>query len=114
MRDARERLHHILDAIERIGRYAARGEGAFRTDELIQNWFLRHLQVIGEAAGKLSQAWRSGHPEVPWVTVVGMRKVLMHEYFGIDLDVVWKAVTAGVPIRRRTIEAVLREVEPLR
>ena len=50
MRDPRERLQDVLEAIERIERYAARGREAFEKDELIQNWFVRHLQIIGEAA----------------------------------------------------------------
>ena len=52
MRDERERLRHILEAIERIDKYAVRGEEEFRRDELVQNWMVRHLQVIGEAALK--------------------------------------------------------------
>ncbi len=50
MRDARERLQDILDAIDHIQRYAARGREAFEADELLQNWFVRHLQIIGDAA----------------------------------------------------------------
>jgi len=50
VRDARERLQDILDAIDHIQRYAARGREAFEADELLQNWFVRHLQIIGEAA----------------------------------------------------------------
>ena len=50
MRDPKERLHDILDAIANIERYAARGRQAFEKDELVQNWFVRHLQIIGEAA----------------------------------------------------------------
>jgi len=50
VRDARERLQDILDAIDHIQRYAARGREAFEADELLQNWFVRHLQIIGDAA----------------------------------------------------------------
>ena len=59
MRDARERLQDILDAIEHIQRYAARGREAFEADELHQNWFVRHLQIIGEAARLLPEEIRS-------------------------------------------------------
>ncbi len=54
MRDDRRRLQHILEAITHIERYAGRGEKAFRSDELIQNWMVRHIQIIGEAARALS------------------------------------------------------------
>ncbi len=65
MRDPKERLRDILDAIASIERYAMRGRQAFESDELIQNWFVRHLQIVGEAAYALPQrAARStaGHP----------------------------------------------------
>ena len=61
MRDDRERLAHIRDAIERIERYAAQGEAAYRDDELIQSWMVRHLQIIGEAARATSDEFRARH-----------------------------------------------------
>lgn len=54
MRDDRERLYHISEAIQRIEKYVARGRDAFERDELIQNWIFRHLQIIGEACRGLS------------------------------------------------------------
>jgi len=54
MRDARERLKDMLEAIERIERYAVKGRDAFEREELIQNWFVHHLLIIGEAAARLA------------------------------------------------------------
>ncbi len=65
MRDPKERLRDILDAIARIERYAARGRGAFGQDELIQVWMVHHIQLIGEAANKLGRDFHEAHPEVP-------------------------------------------------
>ena len=107
MRDDRERLLHILDAIERIERYAARGREAFEQEELIQNWMVRHLQVIGEAARAISHEFRDKHPEIPWTEIVGTRHVLVHDYFGIDLDVVWRVVDREIPVLKRKIVAIL-------
>jgi uncharacterized protein with HEPN domain len=59
VRDPSERLRHMLDAIGNIERYAARGREAFERDELIQNWVVRHLQIIGEAARALPEELRS-------------------------------------------------------
>ncbi len=88
MRAPRERLEDILEAIDRIGRYAARGRDAFERDELIQNWFVRHLQIIGEAARALPQEARDAAPEIPWPQIIGMRHILVHDYFSIDTETV--------------------------
>jgi uncharacterized protein with HEPN domain len=73
MRDDRERLKDILEAMERIETYSAKGRAAFEQDELIQVWFLRYLQIIGEASRALSSNIRETHPEVPWAKIIGMR-----------------------------------------
>lgn len=65
MRDDRGRLLDILDAIDRIDAYSLRGRNAFDRDELVQTWMIHHLQIIGEAAGRLSDAFREKHPENP-------------------------------------------------
>ncbi len=111
MRNDRRRLRHILEAIERIEKHIARGEESFRRDELIQNWMLRHLQVIGEAARALSRAFRDQHEEIAWSSIIGMRHVLVHDYFGIDLDIVWRVVNTQLPELKRKIEAILKQLE---
>ncbi len=111
MRDDRERLRHILEAIERIEKYAVSGIEVFQGDELIQNWMVRHIQIIGEAARALSQEFRDDRSEIPWPDIIAMRHVLVHEYFGIDLDIVWRVVSTELPEFKRQIEAILRQLE---
>jgi uncharacterized protein with HEPN domain len=82
VRDPRERLKDILEAIGHIDRYAARGREAFEADELIQSWFVRHLQIIGEAARALPEEIRAKMADIPWSKVIGMRHILVHDYFG--------------------------------
>jgi len=110
VRDDRERLRHILDAIERIEKYAAKGEKSFRENELIQNWIVHHLQVMGEASRTLSEKFRNAHPEIPWQKIIGMRHVLVHDYFGIDLDIVWRVVTTDLSDFKHKIERVLQSL----
>ena len=110
MRDDAELLRDILEAIERTEKYAARGRHVFDRDELIQIWVIHHVQIIGEAAGKLSGGVRERHPEVPWARIVAMRNVLVHDYFGIDLNEVWSAVEHDLPDLKRKVEAIVQEL----
>ncbi|MEK6711513.1 MAG: DUF86 domain-containing protein [Nitrospinota bacterium] len=107
MRAPRERLEDILEAIACVERYTARGREAFERDELIQNWVVRHLQIIGEAARALPEEVRGLALEVPWPKIIGMRHVLVHDYFGIDTEVVWNVVERDPPGLKREIEKML-------
>ncbi|MBN1322420.1 MAG: DUF86 domain-containing protein [Methanotrichaceae archaeon] len=98
MRDPYERLMDILDAIDRIERYAARGRDALEIDELVQVWMVHHIQIIGEAAARLGRDFHEAYPEVPWAQIVAMRNILVHEYFGVDLDEVWQVIERDLPI----------------
>ena len=111
MRDDHKRLVHMLEAIERVERYAARGEQAFRRDELIQTWMVRNIQVIGEAARALSQDLRDNHPNIPWSSVIGMRHVLVHDYFDVDLDIVWRVIEQDVPALKHNIRNILAALD---
>ena len=80
MRSDKERFLDILEAIENIERYIPRGKQVFETDELIQVWVVRHLQVIGEAASRVSTETQTYFSEIPWGKMIGMRHVLVHGY----------------------------------
>ena len=88
MRDDRERLFDILEAIERIEKYTSRGRSVFDEDELIQTWVLHHLQIIGEAVRALSPDTTSRSDEIEWSKIIGMRNILVHNYFSIDAEIV--------------------------
>lgn len=97
MRDYNERLLDILEAIERIEKYAAQGRENFENDELVQTWIVHHLQIIGEAARALPGNLIDQHPEIDWSEIIGMRNILVHNYFGVDVDVVWAVVERDLP-----------------
>jgi uncharacterized protein with HEPN domain len=110
MRDPKERLRDILEAIAAIDRYRDRDRSAFEQDELLQVWFLRHLQIIGEAARRLPEEIRHLAPDIPWHKIIGMRNILVHGYFAIDLDVVWDAVQRDVPLLKPGVKALLEKL----
>jgi uncharacterized protein with HEPN domain len=90
-----DRLLDISEAIDKIEKYAAGGKDPFLQDELLQVWIVHHIQIIGEAATNLSQDLRQRYAETPWADVISMRNVLVHQYFGIDLEVVIRESDSG-------------------
>ena len=110
MRDDRERLLDILEAIDRIDRQAKRGRDVFETDELVQTWMIHHIEILGEATRNVSQELREQYANVPWREMVAMRNVLAHDYFGIDVEQVWTTVEGDLPPLRGQVEAILREL----
>ena len=107
MRDDRERLLDIHDAIERINKYATRGRDAFESDELVQTWIIHYLQILGEAAAKISGEFRENHPDLPWPKIIGMRNILIHGYFDIDVDIVWAVVQKDLPALQEKVKKLL-------
>lgn len=111
MRDERERLLDILDAIQQIEKHASKGKAICTQDELIQNWIASHLQVIGEASYALSQPLRAKHPEIPWQQIIGLRHILVHHYFAVNINILWSVVEDDLPVFKPQIEAILKELE---
>ena len=94
----------------RIERYASRGRRTFEADELVQNWIVRHLQIIGEVARALPESIKARAPAVPWAKIIGMRHILVHDYFGIDTDIVWDVVERDLPTLKRQLEDLLATI----
>jgi uncharacterized protein with HEPN domain len=109
MRSDQERLLDILEAIGKIEQRTCRDIEAFADDEMQQVWVVYHLQIIGEAAHGLSSQLKVRHPEVPWEKIIGMRHVLVHGYFAIDLDIVWAVIMKDLPPLESAIQAILED-----
>ena len=89
---------HIVAAGIRIARYIkTKTLSQFRKDEMLQAAVVRELQIIGEAAKRLSSAFKSHYPNIPWRDITGMRDVAVHDYFLLDLPGVWNTVKSDVP-----------------
>lgn len=109
MRDTSQRLQDIQDAITAIFKYTKLGRKAFDESELIQTWVIRHLEIIGEAARAIPQDFKSEHSEIAWRQINGMRTVIVHMYFGVDLDTVWEVVEKDLNVLQRSIQPFLQK-----
>ena len=110
MRSDRERFIDILESIEKIERYIPRGRLVFETDELLQVWVVRHLQIIGEAASRVSTETQNCFPQIPWGKMIGMRHVLVHGYFEIDLDIVWSVLENDLLPLKEQVQIVMQNL----
>lgn len=109
MRDDLAWLLDIEEALLNIEKYVARGEDAFHEEELIQIWIIHYIQITVEAANQLSGKLKKSHPEIPWRGIIGMRNVLVHQYFGLDLDEIWDTASTDLPLLRLKIQELLAE-----
>jgi uncharacterized protein with HEPN domain len=90
-------LRHVRDALLAVLEYTGEGRAGFFASKMVQDAVLRNLEVVGEAVKGLDDPTKARVPEVPWRRIAGMRDVLIHHYFGVDLEAVWRVVEAEVP-----------------
>jgi uncharacterized protein with HEPN domain len=91
-------LDHIIESIEALEKHSANlSKEDFLNSLLIQDAICRRLEIIGEAANKLDDEFKEKHPDIPWYKIVGMRNLLIHEYFHVDLDQVWNTLQNSIP-----------------
>lgn len=110
MKDDRLYLEHIFEAICRIQDYTREGKAAFLADRRTQDAVLRNLQILGEAAKRVSAAAAASHPEVPWRSMAGLRDRVVHDYFGVSLEIVWDVVENHLPAMRVQIRRLLDQL----
>ncbi|HEX7456169.1 MAG TPA: DUF86 domain-containing protein [Candidatus Nanoarchaeia archaeon] len=97
-RDVGLYLDDISDSIKQIQEYTdGVEEDDFYTNQLIQDGVLRRFAVIGEAVKHIPQSYRNQHPEIEWKEIAGMRDILVHEYFQVNLKRVWKTIQEDIP-----------------
>ena len=107
-KDDRIRLQHMLDAVNEALSFI---QGKIRADldkeRMLVLSLIRELEIIGEAASKVSLDTRSQTSAVPWQDITGMRNRLIHAYFDVDLDTVWSTVTKDLPLLKAELQKIL-------
>jgi len=112
-KDPRVYLAHILECAQKIERFTADGKGRFLRDAMVQDAVLRNFEIIGEAAKRLDDGYRTAHPEIPWRALAGLRDVLIRQDEGVDPERVWAIVERELPSLRAAIAALLPPLDQL-
>jgi len=108
MRHERLHLTDIVEAADHIAEFIAGIEfGAFQQSEMLRSAVVQKLAIIGEAAARVSGELKARQPEVPWPQIAAFRNILVHAYFGIDWEVVWRAARNRCPVLREQVALIL-------
>ena len=104
------RLSHIVEAIERIKRYAfGKSFDDFVADDMMYYAVVKNIEIIGEASNLLTNDFKNAHPATPWKLVTGMRNYIVHEYFQVDNTVIWDVVQNDLPLLETQVRAYLKD-----
>ncbi|PIX10819.1 hypothetical protein CO115_02210 [Candidatus Falkowbacteria bacterium CG_4_9_14_3_um_filter_36_9] len=102
-------LGHIIDCIVNIEDYTKNfTANDFSNNRMIVDAVIRNLEIIGEAARNLADNFKSVNSHIPWRDIAGLRNILIHEYFGVDKEKVWKVIQKDLPSFKKEIELLLK------
>ncbi|MBI5713595.1 MAG: DUF86 domain-containing protein [Chloroflexi bacterium] len=110
MKDDKLYIIHIKECIERVENYVGDGgKGAFMASGLIQDAVIRNLQTMAESTQRISENTKMAHPEIDWFKISGFRNVLVHDYLGVDMEMVWNIIENDLPKLKQSVEKMLEE-----
>jgi len=103
-------INHIKEAMVKIKKYLMGvSHEEFAKNSLLIDGVVRELEIIGEAANNIEQSFKDKHREVPWLKIRGMRNSLIHEYFGVDINIVWNTCEDDLPRLNKIINGLLKD-----
>lgn len=109
MKDDYTYLKHIQDAITKIEKYLSDlSYDSFSCNDLIIDAVMKELEIIGEAANNVSDKFRQDNPEIPWRKIIGIRNVLIHEYFGVNKRIIWETCKEDLKELKKSILSALK------
>jgi uncharacterized protein with HEPN domain len=105
-------IEDILESIDKIERYInSLTYETFEKNDLVVDAVIRNIEIIGEASKNIPENVRGEYPKIPWKRIVGLRNIAIHEYFGVDLTIIWEIITKNLPETRSKIELMLESLE---
>jgi uncharacterized protein with HEPN domain len=103
-------VEDILESIKKIERYIENmSYKDFEKNELIVDAVIRNIEIIGEASRNIPDDIRDKYTDIPWKRMIGLRNIATHEYFGIDVSIIWEIITVNLPETKPKIESVLKD-----
>lgn len=106
-------LRHMLECIGRIDEYVGGNEERFKNSRLIQDAVVRNLQTLAEPSQRLSETMQAGEAGIPWRAMAGFRNILVHDYLGIDADVIWRVAADELPHLRAALNRLEAGISPI-
>lgn len=105
-------LKDIIESMNRIDNYLIGVDyDSFLNNQMLIDAVIRNLEIIGEAAKNITEEVRSKYPEIPWRNMIGLRNILIHQYFGVDESIIWEVVQTNLPYTRQSLLKALQEEE---
>jgi uncharacterized protein with HEPN domain len=105
-------LQDILDSINKIETYSQEMTfDEFAANSLVFDAVVRNLEIIGEAARNIPEEVRAEYSSIEWKRMIGLRNIMIHEYFGIDINIVWEIINKNIPSTKPKLEAMMKNVD---
>ncbi|MEE8358594.1 MAG: DUF86 domain-containing protein [Candidatus Hydrothermarchaeales archaeon] len=105
-------VEDIIESMDKLDRYTnGLTHKTFASNELVVDASIRNLEIIGEASKNIPDEVREKYSAIPWKRMTGLRNITIHEYFGIDLDIIWEIITKNLPETKPELETMLKSIK---